>query len=196
MRLKWFCFPILLMVSACSMLQQTHPFQVEVDQGVFVTLPTPQQLRKTLNVSQLITAQWGNKEQKLQVQLQVDKESVVLAGFSAWGAPILSLTYSGEEIQTYLLSGLVDSLPKPEQVLFNLMISIWPVDAWQKPLAQIGWRLEETGLQRELIDDKGHVVATVTYQTKPYIDGVIVFKHHSLDYTITIETNRSDADRE
>jgi len=185
------------MVSACSTLQQTHPLQVEVDQGVFVTLPTPRQLRQTLNVSQLITAQWGNnQQQKLLVQLQVDKERVVLAGFSAWGAPVLSLTYSGEEIQTYLLSGLQDTLPKPEQVLFNLMISIWPVDAWQKPLAKIGWALKEKGLQRELIDDKGHVVATVIYQIKPYIDGVIVFKHHRLDYSITIETNRSDADRE
>jgi len=190
MRLKWLFFPILLMVSACSMLQQTYPLQVEVDQGVFVALPKPQQLGQTLNVSQLITAQWNNKQKKLLVQLQVDKESVVLAGFSAWGARILSLTYSGDEIQTYLLSGLADSLPKPEQVLFNVMISIWPVDAWQKPLAQIGWQLKEKGLQRTLLDDKGQVIATVTYQKKPYIDGVIVFKHHTLDYSITIETNR------
>ncbi|MFT6984727.1 MAG: hypothetical protein ACJAT7_000528 [Psychromonas sp.] len=200
MQLKWFCFPILMMVSACTMLPQTmlpqtHPVQVEVDQGVFVTLPKPAQLGQTLNVSQLITAQWGDaKEQKLLVQLQVDKQSVVLAGFSAWGVRILSLTYSGDEIQTYLLSGLADSLPKPEQVLFNVMISIWPVNAWQKPLAEIGWQLKETGLQRLLIDQKGQIIATVTYQRKPYIDGTIVFKHHMLDYSITIETQKSDAD--
>ena len=178
-------------------LQQTHPVQVEVDKGIFVTLPMPEELGQTLNVSQLITAQWGDaKQQKLQVQLQVDKQSVVLAGFSAWGARILSLSYSGYEIQTYLLSGLADSLPKPEQVLFNVMISIWPVKAWQKPLAQIGWTLKETGLQRLLMNEKGEVIATVTYQTKPYIDGTIVLKHHRLDYSITIETKKSDAHRE
>lgn len=198
MKFKYIYFPMILMIilSACSMQPQTHPVLVELNQNQFVTLPKPAQLGQTLNASQLITAQWGdNKQQKLLVQLQVDKQSVVLAGFSAWGARILSITYSGDEIQTYLLSGLADTLPKPEQVLFNVMISIWPVEAWKEPLAQIGWLLIEKDLKRELMDEKGVVIADVTYQTRAYIDGMIVFKHYPLDYIITIETHTINTDK-
>jgi hypothetical protein len=171
----------------------TAPVQVEVAKAVFVSLPKPAELQETLNVSQLISAQWGeNKQQKLLVQLQADPQRVVLAGFSAWGARVLSLSYSGAEIQTYLLSGLADTLPKPEQVLFNVMLSIWPVQAWEKQFSSIGWTLTESGLKRKLIDDKGQLIIEVAYQTKPYIDGTIVFKHHTLDYTITIETSNTD----
>ncbi len=181
------------------MQPQTHPVQVEVNKDVFVTLPKPAELGERLNVSQLITAQWGhaegNKEQKLPVQLQVDQQSVVLAGFSAWGARIISLSYSGEEIQTYVLSGLADTLPKPEQVLFNVMISIWPVESWSAPLAQIGWSLVESDFERFLLDENGQIVASVSYQAHPYIDGIIVFKHLQLNYTITIETSKSDTDK-
>ncbi len=197
MKINCFYFCILaLLLTGCAMQPATHPVQVEVNKAVFVSLPKPAELGQTLNVSQLITAQWGkNKQQKLLVQLQVEQQSVVLAGFSAWGARILSLTYSGEEIQTYVLSRLADTLPKPEQVLFNVMISIWPVEAWEKPLGKIGWSLIERDLKRELIDEKGKVIADVTYQTQPYIDGTIVFKHHIFDYTITIETSKTDTDK-
>jgi hypothetical protein len=189
-------FSLLLLcalMSACSMQKNKLPVQVEVSDTLFVTLPTPAMLGYSLNVSQLITAQWAQtKQKKLQMQLQVDSEHVVLVGFSAWGAPILRLTYTGEQIQTSVMSGLEDKLPKPQQVLLNLMLSLWPVSAWQKPLDQIGWQLVERDLSRQLIDQQGNIVAEVTYQTSPAIDGLIQFKHHQLNYIITIETHKTD----
>lgn len=190
MKKNYFCLCLFVfLLTACTMQPSIHPVQFEVNDSLFVNLPKPAELNQTLNVSQLITAQWGkNKQQKLMVQLQVDQQQVVLAGFSAWGARLLSLTYAGDEIQTSVLSGLANNLPKPEQVLFNVMLSIWPVEAWKKPLAQIGWALIEKGLKRELIDNNGQVIVEITYQKKPYLEGMIIFKHHSLDYIITIET--------
>ena len=197
MKLKMLYFSLLVaLLSGCSMQPKTYPVLVEIDDAIFVSLPKPAELKQSLNVSQLITAQWGQgKQQKLQVQLQVDKQQVVLAGFSAWGARLLSLNYSGKEIQTSVLSGLTDTLPKPEQVLFNVMLSIWPIESWQAPLSKIGWQLIESPLGRKLLDNNGQVIIDVTYQRLPYIDGVIVFKHYKLDYTITIETNKINADK-
>ena len=121
-------FPILLLcalMSACSMQKNKLPVQVEVSDTLFVTLPTPAMLGYSLNVSQLITAQWAQtKQKKLLMQLQVDSKRVILVGFSAWGAPILRLTYTGEQIQTSVMAGLEDKLPKPQQVLLNLMFRI------------------------------------------------------------------------
>ena len=189
-------FLSVMILSACvlqpKLEQDIHSLQVEVTRGVFVVLPKPAQLQQELNVSQLITARWGNEDKaqqhKLLVQLQVDQQQVVLAGFSAWGTRILSLNYSGGQIETYLMAGLGDSLPKPEQVLFNVMLSIWPVESWTVPLQKIGWQLKETHLQRLLIDQKGQAVVEINYQKKPYLAGLISFKHLELDYQIDIET--------
>lgn len=191
-----------IILSACSLqpaLEKVkQPVAVEISSGVFVSLPKPAQLKQVLNVSQLITAHWNNegkeqRQQKLLVQLQVDQEQVVLAGFSSWGARILSLNYSAEQINTYVMTGLADTLPKPEQVLFNVMLSIWPVEAWIIPLQQIGWQLKETALQRLLIDDQGQVIVEINYQKKPYLTGLISFKHLILNYQVDIETNLSGA---
>lgn len=191
-KLKHLCFSmLLLMLSGCSMQPKTSPIQIEVAAGQFIALPKPAELEQNLNISQLITAQWGDsKKQKMLVQLQVDNNEIVLAGFSAWGAPLLSLSYSGDDIKTFVLTGFAATLPKPEQVLFNIMISIWPVDSWGKPLSKIGWSLIENEFQRLLINEKGDLVADVTYQKHPYLDGTIVFTHHLLRYQITIETNK------
>lgn len=182
-----------LLLTACSMQPNTHSVDVEVSPNRFVDLPQPSALQENVNVSQLITAQWGQGAQhKLLVQLQVDQEKVVLAGFSAWGAKLLSLTYwgqtTGNKIDTQVMSGLSEQLPKPEQVLFYVMISIWPEQAWQNRLSAIGWRLQEEGLQRRVIDENGKTVVIIDYQTKPYLAGTITLKHQALDYTVSIQT--------
>jgi hypothetical protein len=180
----------LVFLSACSMHPTSLPIQVEVATNHFVTLPLPSELQQDINVSQLISAQWGEeKQQKLLVQLQVDKNQVVFAGFSAWGMKLLSLHYSGVEIKTDLMAGLADTLPKPEQVLFNLMIAIWPIKAWQTPLENIGWKLQEQVQQRRLFDNLGKVIVTIDYKKTPYLDGKITIHHQLLNYTVIIETN-------
>lgn len=185
----------LLLLTACSLqpalVQKNKNIQVEVSPEVWVDLPKPSELQQTLNVSQLISAQWAEQQQqqKLIVQLQVDQQQVVLAGFSSWGARILSLNYSDQKIQTYVMAGLSESLPKPEQVLFNVMLSIWPIEAWQAPFKKVGWQLVENNLQRQLINDHGDIVIEINYQKTPYLSGIITFKHLILDYQIIIETN-------
>lgn len=188
------CFCTLLWISGCAfnppLKKQTIPVQVEVSKGFFVSLPTPAQLQHPLNVSQLISAQWGEQQQQqLLVQLQVDSEQVVLAGFSSWGARILSLTYSEGKIETYTMPGLGDNLPKPEQVLFNVMLAIWPVESWSAPLKTIGWRLHEQPLKRLLIDANNQIVVEINYSATPHLAGLITFQHIPLNYTIKIETN-------
>jgi len=188
-----------LLLSACSinpkMQLAIHSVQVELAPQQFVDLPQPKDLQQSVNVSQLITAQWGDSnKQKLLVQLQVDRQQVVLAGFSAWGVKLLSLSYFGSEvgnkIETDVMAGLANTLPKPEQVLFYVMLSIWPESSWQAPLSSIGWKLQERDLQRLLIDENGEEVVIIDYQKKPYLDGKITFKHQRLNYTVIIKTKQ------
>lgn len=182
-----------LLLSACSMQPNTQSVKVAVAEDQFVDLPEPAQLQQEVNVSQLISAQWqDNKTQRLLVQLEVDQQKVALAGFSAWGAKLLSISYWGKDfghrIETQVMSGLADKLPAPEQVLFYVMISIWPEQAWQNRLNKIGWRIQDKPLQRQLFDDKGNLVLVIDYQQEPHLQGTITLKHLKQGYTVTIQT--------
>ncbi|WP_425667367.1 DUF3261 domain-containing protein [Vibrio tubiashii] len=179
-------------VSACSSTPQSTTTVVQITQQEQVNLPTPSDLGYSLTASQLIEATWNsNKQQRteqLPVQLQVSGDKLVLAGFSSWGTRILSLNYQDDEITTEVLSGLGGVLPPPEQVLFNLMITLWPVSAWEAPLNKVRWQIIDNYNTRAIFDNSGKKVIDIQYSNKDRLSGDIVFHHLIDNYTIKIKT--------
>ncbi|MDC5805322.1 DUF3261 domain-containing protein [Vibrio europaeus] len=179
-------------LSACSLTPQSTTPVVQITQQEQVSLPTPGDLGYSLTASQLIEATWNSNEQKrteqLPVQLQVSSDKLVLAGFSSWGTRILSLNYQDDEITTEVLSGLGGVLPPPEQVLFNLMITLWPVSAWEAPLNKVRWQIIDNYNTRAIFDNSGNKVIDIQYSNKDRLSGDIVFHHLIDNYTIKIKT--------
>ncbi|MFA0408397.1 DUF3261 domain-containing protein [Vibrio splendidus] len=184
-----------VMLSACSMVsQQPTGASVSINNNTELALPLPAELGYSLTASQLISATWETDMQQLPVQVEVTADKVVLAGFSSWGTRILSLQYQNQVIDTQVLSGLGATLPQPEQVLFNLMLTLWPTEAWTQPLQTIGWHLVDTDNTRTVFDDDQQAIIRIEYQAKanePKLSGDIVFKHLIQGYTITIQTLNS-----
>ncbi|MCC5518101.1 DUF3261 domain-containing protein [Vibrio splendidus] len=184
-----------VMLSACSMVsQQPIGASVSINNDTELALPLPAELGYSLTASQLISATWETDTQQLPVQVEVTTDKVVLAGFSSWGTRILSLQYQNQVIDTQVLSGLGATLPQPEQVLFNLMLTLWPAEAWTQPLQNISWHLVDTDNTRTVFDDDQQAIIRIEYQAKanePKLSGDIVFKHLIQGYTITIQTLNS-----
>ena len=184
-----------VLLSACSMVsQQPTGASVSINNDTELALPLPAELGYSLTASQLISATWETDTQQLPVQVEVTADKVVLAGFSSWGTRILSLQYQNQVIDTQVLSGLGATLPQPEQVLFNLMLTLWPTEAWTQPLQNISWHLVDTDNTRTVFDDDQQAIIRIEYQAKanePKLSGDIVFKHLIQGYTITIQTLNS-----
>lgn len=184
-----------LLLSACSMVsQQPTGASVAIDKDTELALPLPAELGYSFTASQLISATWQDDTQQLPVQVEVTPDKVVLAGFSSWGTRILSLQYQNQAIKTQVLSGLGATLPQPEQVLFNLMLTLWPIEAWAQPLQGIGWHLVDTDNNRTVFDENQQAIIEIDYQAEPGTHktaGDIVFKHLTQGYTITIQTLNS-----
>ncbi|MFA0131379.1 DUF3261 domain-containing protein [Vibrio splendidus] len=184
-----------VMLSACSMVsQQPTGASVSINNDTELALPLPAELGYSLTASQLISATWQDNTQQLPVQVEVTPDKVVLAGFSSWGTRILSLQYQNQAIETQVLSGLGATLPQPEQVLFNLMLTLWSTEAWTQPLQTIGWHLVDTDNTRTVFDDDQQAIIRIEYQARanePKLSGDIVFKHLIQGYTITIQTLNS-----
>ncbi len=193
MRLWFVALLIGLGLVGCSLQPQDAGTQVEIAPDVWVGLPQPQLLRQELIASQLISATWQDEQgtsqsQQLPVQLQISNNRIVLAGFSSWGTRILSLDYDGESINTQVLSGLENTLPKPEQVLFNLMITLWPLNAWEAPLNQVRWSIIDENNKRIIKMPSGETVIEITYLGDSPLNGNIQFENKQLHYSITIQT--------
>lgn len=184
-----------VMLTACSMVsQQPTGASVSINNDTELALPLPAELGYSFTASQLISATWQDDTQQLPVQVEVTPDKVVLAGFSSWGTRILSLQYQNQVIDTQVLSGLGATLPQPEQVLFNLMLTLWPTEAWTQPLQNISWHLVDTDNTRTVFDNDQQAIIRIEYQAKanePKLSGDIVFKHLIQGYTITIQTLNS-----
>lgn len=185
-------FAIALVLTACASAPKEVTPKIQISDEIAVTLPTPEQLGYTLSASQLISATWATstseRSEQLPVQLQVDQDKLVLAGFSSWGTRILSLNYQSEMITTDVLAGLQGVLPQPEQVLFNLMITLWPGSAWEGPLNEVRWQLIDKGNSRSIFNSQGEQVIDIQYSSDERLDGDIRFHQLSDDYTIIIKT--------
>ncbi|MGF1754611.1 DUF3261 domain-containing protein [Vibrio makurazakiensis] len=188
-----------LSLLGCSLNPKTiNSPSVEVTKGVQLQLPQPNELGYSVTASQLVSAAWGSTTQQLPVQLEVkqgndlSQQHIVLAGFSSWGTRILSLEYINNQIKTSVLSGLEDTLPKPEQVLFNLMLTLWPMEAWHQPLAMIDWNMVESENTRTVYGNDNQAIIKIIYHdstsNEDRLAGNIEFQHLELGYTISIQT--------
>lgn len=188
--LRYFSVFILsFILMGCASKPIKQPNQVEVAQETFVTLPQPAEYGSDLSLSQLISVEFQGTKQQLPVQLELTGNDLVLAGFASWGSRLLSLDYDGLTLDTYVMAGLADTLPPPEQVLFNVMITLWPLDAWQSSLESINWQLNEDGNHRILRDESGNIILDVGYDSiTDKLSGDITLSSPHLGYIITIKT--------
>ncbi|HHF0551045.1 TPA: DUF3261 domain-containing protein [Vibrio antiquarius] len=181
-----------LFLSACSLVPHQSTPQVDIAENTQVNLPTPASLGYQLAASQLITASWvidgKPTSEQLPVQLQVTSNEVVLAGFSSWGTRVLSLSYDGEQIQTEVLNGLQGTLPRPEQVLFNLMITLWPSSAWEGSLNEVRWQMIDKNNSRAIFDSDGEKIIEIQYSSSNKLEGKIDFHHLKHQFSISIQT--------
>ncbi|CAH0533978.1 hypothetical protein VST7929_01860 [Vibrio stylophorae] len=177
-------------LSSCALMRPRPAYLAED-----LVYPAPSALGQSLMVSQLIEVQWQGQKRVLPAQLEVTAQGVALAGFSSWGTRLFGLSYDGQKITHDSIAGA--ELPDPKYVLFDLMLALWPLDAWQHTFANSAhfkdWRLVDSGKQRQLFDAKGTLITTIDYQTQPPLQGTITLTQHQLGYQIQIQTLTEDA---
>ena len=193
-KLKVFLYSlfILLFITSCSSPQKGYAPKVEVSKNRFISLPKPSSFDKDLSLAQLITIRLNDKsEQVLPIQLEINQSAVNVAGFSTWGTPVFTLIYDGAKINSNIIPNIVEDGIDPKDILFYLMVSIWPLEPLNQSLDKIDWKIKETNLHRQLINDKNDVIVDVFYEKIPFYEGSIHFTHNQLHFSLTINTSRS-----
>ncbi|NME40013.1 DUF3261 domain-containing protein [Enterobacter asburiae] len=175
-----------LLLAGCSHstdTKETRP-QAWLQPGTRVMLPPPG-ISPAVSSQQLLTGSFNGKTQSLLVMLNADAHKVTLAGLSSVGIRLFLATYDETGIHTEQ-SIVVPQLPPASQVLADVMLSHWPISAWQPQLPK-GWTLTDNGDRRELRNDSGKLVTEIVYLQRKGKREPISIEQHVFKYHITIQ---------
>ena len=175
-----------LLLAGCSHstdTKETRP-QAWLQPGTRVTLPPPG-ISPAASSQQLLTGSFNGQTQSLLVMLNADAHKVTLAGLSSVGIRLFLATYDETGIHTEQ-SIVVPQLPPASQVLADVMLSHWPISAWQPQLPK-GWTLTDNGDRRELRNASGKLVTEIVYLQRKGKREPISIEQHVFKYHITIQ---------
>ncbi|WP_433636190.1 DUF3261 domain-containing protein [Kluyvera georgiana] len=175
-----------LLLTACSHTQpapSARP-QAWLEPGTRVILPAPG-ISPALSSQQLLTGSFNGQTQSLLVMLNADDKKLTLAGLSSVGIRLFLATYDEHGLHTEQ-SIVAPQLPPASQVLADVMLSHWPISAWQ-PQLPAGWTLTDSGDKRELRNARGKLVTEITYLNRHGKRQPISIAQHVFKYHITIQ---------
>ncbi|WP_407044234.1 DUF3261 domain-containing protein [Enterobacter cloacae] len=175
-----------LLLAGCSHstdTEETRPL-AWLQPGTQVTLPPPG-ITPAIRSQQLLTGRFNGQTQSLLVLLNADGQKVTLAGLSSVGIRLFLATYDNTGIHTEQ-SVVMPQLPPASQVLADVMLSHWPLSAWQPQLPK-GWTLKGTGTRRELRNPDGKLVTEIVYLQRNGKREPISIAQHVFKYHITIQ---------
>ncbi|RPH30007.1 DUF3261 domain-containing protein [Buttiauxella warmboldiae] len=174
----------LLLVACSTTKPETSRPQAWLKPGTLVTLPAPG-ISPAITQQQLLSAQVKGKTQSLMVLLHADQQKIMLAGLSPLGIRLFRLTYDAAGIKTEQ-SITLPELPPASQVLADIMLSYWPLKAWQPQLPP-GWTLKDIASRRELRDEQGELIETIHYLMRDASRQPVSVQHHRFGYLISIQ---------
>lgn len=158
--------------------------QAWLQPGTRVALPPPG-ITPAIRAQQLLTGSFKGQTQSLLVMLNADGDKVTLAGLSSVGIRLFLATYDDTGIHTEQ-SVVMPQLPPASQVLADVMLSHWPLSAWQQQLPK-GWTLNDTDTRRELRNPEGKLVTEIVYLNRNGRREPISIVQHAFHYHITIQ---------
>ncbi|WP_058972984.1 DUF3261 domain-containing protein [Type-D symbiont of Plautia stali] len=174
-----------LLLSGCAQQDsQSNRPTAWLKPGVRVTLPAPG-ISPAFQQQQLLTGHAKGKTQSLLVLLNADAQQISLAGLSSLGIRLFRVTYDKTGIHTQQMMALPE-MPPASQVLADVMLSHWPISAWQPQLPP-GWQLVDSGDRRELRDPAGQVVTLIRYLQRGNVREPISIDQRAFGYQIQIQ---------
>ena len=185
-------FVILWIVAACTQDVVPPVKQVNIARNLKFSLLPPESFGQSLSVLQSLELQYKGKTQQLLAQLEITPKKITFVGLSPLGNRLLTVLWTGQNFSDeHLLKNIKDEWPfpfEPKRILADVQLALWPNIPTQN-----GVKIRETALpnmSREILrsDLKEYPIMRITYETRPFWQGLIVIEHLERNYQLSIET--------
>jgi hypothetical protein len=144
----------------------------------------PAALGQELSLRQTLMVERDGRTDQLEVALEVEAAELRLVGM-ALGKRVLTLHYDGHALTSWRHPMLPQQL-RGEDVLEDLQLTLWPVDALRRAMPA-GWRIEETGAER-ILSRNNTPVCVIRYDAEPRWTGKIELSNLRYGYRLTIHS--------
>ncbi len=185
-------FVILLVMAACTQDVVPPVKQVNIARNLKFSLLPPESFGQSLSVLQSLELQYKGKTQQLLAQLEITPKKITFVGLSPMGNRLFTVLWTGQNFSDeHLLKNIKDEwqLPfEPKRILADVQLALWPNIPTQNDI-----KIRETALpkmSREILrsDLKESPIMRITYETRPFWQGLIVIEHLERNYQLSIET--------
>jgi hypothetical protein len=144
----------------------------------------PAALGESISLQQRLDVEGHGRSAQLDIALEVDAARIDVVGL-ALGHRVLWLHYDGETLQSWRHPMWPVQL-REEEVLENLQLTLWPIDAIRRALP-VGWSIEESGLRRTILHD-GLAIVVINYSALPLWSGKVEVTNLQFNYRITVQS--------
>ena len=185
-------FVILWVMAACTQGVVPTVKHVNIAQNLKFSLLSPESFGQSLSVLQSIELQYKGETQQLLAQLEITPNKMTFVGLSPMGNRLFTVLWTGQNFSDeHLLKNIKDEWPfpfEPKRILADVQLALWPNIPTQN-----GIKIRETALpnmSREILrsDLKQYPIMRITYETRPFWQGLIIIEHLERNYQLSIET--------
>jgi hypothetical protein len=143
----------------------------------------PAALGTSVSVQQHLKVERNGRTDDMDVALQVEPDAVDVVGL-AFGQRVLTLHYDGKQLTSWR-HVMLPSQVRAEDVLEDIQLTLWPVDAVAAALPP-RWRVAEQDRTRTLYLDNEPVMQIV-YSGEPRWSGTVQLENWRYHYKLTIQ---------
>lgn len=185
-------FVILWVMAACTQDVVPPVKQVNIARNLKFSLLPPESFGQSLSVLQSLEVQYKGKTHQLLAQLEITPKKMTFVGLSPMGNRLFTVLWTGQNFSDeHLLKNIKDEWPfpfEPKRILADVQLALWPNIPTQN-----GIKIRETALpnlSREILrsDLNEYPIMRITYETRPFWQGLIVIEHLERNYQLSIET--------
>jgi hypothetical protein len=161
--LRFLLVLVTIFSASCATRYAASPGSTRIAPGLEFSIPTGRELGYSIEVTQLITAHYGDRVQVFQAYVGVSPEKITLIALDPFGNRALTVTATDDAIHTEA-APIVPTMLHAENILADLTIVYWPASAIRHRLVGTSASLYDDQSERKINVD-GREVVHVIYES-------------------------------
>jgi hypothetical protein len=152
-------------------------------------LLSPATLGSVLSASQRLRAAYADQELSLDCAIDVTAGRITVIGLAPAGPRVFTVIYDGQRVNADTSAG-VPAVLKPERLLNDLQLALWPQAALEQAFDNTRWRLAQPDPRTRRLLRDGKLVAEVHYADADPWNGRLWLVNFDGGYSIAVESQR------
>ena len=180
-----------LLLGACAQRMAETPAAsgVLIARDLSVVLPRPSDLGRSVQVTQLVTARYGNDTYVFESHIDATPERFLMVGVDSLGRRAMTVTWTDAGMTADVASWFPSSL-RPENILADMVLLYWPEAAVRQSLLLAGGELVSGPRWRSVRKDGKEIVRIEyepTAEDSPW-SGKLHYRNIAWNYVMDVQS--------